>query len=156
MNLECCKTISVSRPGRRHGVGLWGAALLSISLIGCAEAKPERAAVFPAKGTITFKGEPTHGAILALHPKTQLPAGAPSPRANVAQDGSFAVSTYDSGDGAPEGEYVVTVTWNKLIKNGADVRLGPNVIPPKYGDPKTSDLVVKIASGENQIPAIKL
>lgn len=156
MNLECCKTRSVSRPGRRFDVGLLGVAMLSLTLAGCAEAKPDRAAVFPAKGTITLKGEPTHGAILALHPKTPLPAGVPSPRANVGKDGSFAVSTYDSGDGAPEGEYVVTVTWYKLIKNGEDSKIGPNVIPPKYGDPNTSDLIVKIAAGENAIPAIQL
>ena len=156
MNLECCKTMSVSRPGRRHGVGLISAAITAIALAGCGEAKPQRATVFPAKGTITLKGQPAHGAIISLHPKTPLPNGAPAPRANVDKDGSFAISTYDSGDGAPEGEYVLTVVWNKLIKNGEDVRIGPNVIPPKYGSPNSSDLAVKIAPGENAIPAIQL
>ena len=156
MNLECCKTISVSRPGRRHGVGLLGVALLSLALAGCGEAKPERATVYPAKGKLTFKGEPGHGAFISLHPKAALPAGAPNPRANVAQDGSFVISTYDSGDGAPEGEYVATIVWYKLIKNGGDVTAGPNVIPPKYSKPTTSDLVVKIAAGDNAIPALEL
>ncbi|BBO34378.1 hypothetical protein [Lacipirellula parvula] len=156
MNLECCKTKCVSRPGRRHGVGLLGVAIALMAMAGCGEAKPQRTAVFPAKGTITLKGEPAHGAIIALHPKSPLPAGVPAPRANVDKDGSFAVSTYDSGDGAPEGEYVLTVVWNKLIKNGGDVRIGPNVIPTKYGNPTSSDLVVKVTAGENAIPAIQL
>jgi hypothetical protein len=156
MNLECCKTRSVSRPGRRHGAGLVAAAICTLTLAACSEAKSDRATVFPAKGSITFKGEPTHGAMVGLHPKSPLPAGVPSPRANVGKDGTFAVSTYDSGDGAPEGEYVLTVVWYKLIKNGADVKTGPNVIPIKYSNPNTSDLVVKIAAGENSIPALTL
>jgi len=155
MNLECCKTISVSRPGRRDGVGLLGAALLSIALVGCAKAKPDRTPVFPAKGIITFKGEPISGALVALHPKAPI-AGTPNPRANVEKDGAFKVSTYITADGAPEGDYTVTVLWYKPIKNGADVVSGPNVIPAKYSNPNTSDLVVSIKPGENDLPAIAL
>lgn len=155
MNLECCKTRSVSGPIRRHGVGLLGTALLSVSLVGCAEAKPERTPVFPAKGIITFKGEPISGALVALHPKAPI-AGTPNPRANVEKDGAFKVSTYVTADGAPEGDYTVTVLWYKPIKNGPDIVSGPNVIPAKYASPNTSDLVVSIKPGENDLPAIAL
>ena len=155
MNLECCKTISVSRPGRRHGVGLFAAAVLGIVLAGCAEATPDRTPVFPAKGIITFKGQPTSGALVALHPKAPV-AGTPNPRANVDKDGAFKVSTYVTADGAPEGDYVVTVLWYKPIKKGVDVVSGPNVIPAKYANPNTSDLVVSIKPGENDLPAIAL
>lgn len=155
MNLECCKTISVSRPGKRRGLGLFGAALLSIALVGCAEAKPDRTPVFPAKGTITFKGQPVAGALVALHPKAPI-AGTPNPRANVGKDGAFQVSTYVTADGAPEGDYTVTVLWYKPIQKGPDVVSGPNVIPAKYANPNTSDLVVSIKQGENDLPAIAL
>lgn len=156
MNLECCKTKSVSRPGRRHGVGSLAIALCALAFSGCSEAKSDRATVYSTKGSITFKGEPAFGAMVGLHPKTPLPAGVPNPRANVGKDGSFAISTYDSGDGAPEGEYILTVSWYKLLKEGNDVRSGPNVIPSKYTKPATSDIVVKVAAGENSIPAIQL
>ena len=155
MNLECCKTISVSRPGRRFDVGLLGVAMLAIALVGCSEAQPDRTPVFPAKGTITFKGQPVSGALVALHPKAPM-AGTPNPRANVGKDGAFQVSTYVTADGAPEGDYTVTVLWYKPIKNGADVVSGPNVIPAKYANPNTSDLVVSIKPGENDLPAIAL
>ena len=102
------------------------------AIIGCTEAKPARVAVYPASGTITFKGQPTHGALVTLHPKSGPTENVPTPRANVDKDGSFKVSTFDGGDGAPEGEYVVTVRWYKLIKNGGDVVAGPDVIPKKY------------------------
>jgi hypothetical protein len=156
MNLECCKTISVSRPVKRHGVGLFGAALLSIAITGCGDAKPKQVPVFPAKGTITFKGEPTAGAVIGLHPKAPPTDQYPSPRASVGVDGSFKITTYAGGDGAPEGDYAVTVLWYKPIKNGNDVTSGPNVIPAKYMKAETTDIEVKIVAGENNLPPIQL
>lgn len=156
MNLECCKTTIVSRPGRRFGVGLFGAALAAIALVGCGEAKPERVKVFPVKGTVTFKGEQMPGALVAFHPKTPLGEGVPNPRASVAKDGTFTVSTYDGNDGAPAGEYVLTFQWYKLLKQGADVVAGPNVIPPKLGNPATSTVTVTIVEGENNVQPIQL
>jgi hypothetical protein len=156
MNLACCKTMIVSRPASRSAASLLGLAFIAIVTMGCAEAKPARAPVFPAKGTLTLKNQPAHGAIISFHPKTPLPAGVPSPKANVGKDGSFSITTYDSGDGAPEGEYVATIIWNKLIQNGGESKIGPNVIPPKYGRPDTSDLEIKIVSGNNSLPPIQL
>lgn len=155
MNLECCKTKSVSRPGRRHGVGLVAAAVCAIAIAGCSDAKPARTPVHPIKGTITFKGQPIPGALVALHPKTPL-EGTPRPRASVNREGGFEVSTYDGGDGAPEGEYTLTVIWYKPIKNGDDVVSGPNVLPAKYGRPESSDLTISVKPGENSLPPIVL
>ena len=141
------------------------ASLLSSSLIaifalgavtGCnTKSGPERVPTFPVSGTISFQGKPIPGAFVALHPKTTQ-ENVPSPRANVGADGSLKITTYDGGDGAPEGEYVVTVEWYKPIKNGADVISGPNVIPKKYASAQTSDITIKVAAQENTIPPIKL
>jgi hypothetical protein len=35
------------------------------------------------------------------------------PRGRVAADGSFQLTTYEDGDGAPEGEYAVLIEWPK-------------------------------------------
>lgn len=155
MNLVCCKTRSVSRPGRRQGVGSWALAIALLTMVGCSEAPPDRTPVFPVKGSITFKGQPISGALVALHPQTPI-AGTPNPRANVGKDGAFEVSTYVTADGAPEGEYVLTVLWYKPIKQGTDVISGPNVIPAKYANPNTSDLKVSVKPGDNAVPAITL
>ena len=127
-----------------------------VAITGCGEAKPDRIAVHPAAGTITVKGQPAPGAFVTLHPKSSPGENVPTPRASVDKDGSFKVSTFDGGDGAPEGEYVVTVRWYKLVKTGGDTVAGPNVIPPKYTRPESSDLTVRIAAGENKLPPIKL
>jgi hypothetical protein len=135
-------------------------ALLSVLMLGglCGcnnKSGPERVPTFPVSGTVSFQGKPIPGAFVALHPKAAQ-ENVPSPRASIGADGALKVSTYDGGDGAPEGEYVVTVEWYKPIKNGADVISGPNVIPKKYASPQTSDITIRVATQENTIPPIKL
>lgn len=146
----------------RHGsCGAAHSALGLVCLVllaagGCGgKSGPERVAVYPVDGTVTFKGQPMPGAFIVFHPKTPQP-NAPSPRAEINKDGVLKVSTYDGGDGAPEGEYVVTIEWRKLVKNGADVVAGPNVVPRKYSRPETSDIVRKVAAAPTTLEPIQL
>jgi hypothetical protein len=149
--MSLCHFTSRARSPRSHitRYGLSCAALcgLLIASVGCgSKSGPERVPVFPVQGAVTFKGQPMPGAMLVLHPKTAAD-DVPAPRAQVDKDGNVKVSTYDGGDGAPAGEYVVTVQWYKLIKNGNDVTAGPNVVPLKYSQATSSDLVVQVADG---------
>lgn len=155
MNLSCCQSTPIARPTGRLGASLLSLAFLACSTIGCAEAKPERTPVFPVKGTITFKGQPIPGALIALHPKSPV-EGTPQPRANVTKEGALEVSTYDGGDGAPEGDYVLTVKWYKPIKSGQDIVSGPNVIPAKYARQESSNLTISVKPGENVLQPIVL
>jgi hypothetical protein len=107
------------------------------------------------QGAITFKGQPIPGAFLTFHPENPID-NIPAPRASVNAAGEFTLSTFDGGDGAPKGEYIVTVQWYKPIRNGGDVVAGPNVIPRKYAAVNTSNISVRIASGSNQLPTIRL
>lgn len=134
---------------------LYLVAPLLVIASGCGEAAPERVATYPVEATVTFRGAPIPGAFLTLHPKQPLPE-VPPPRASVAADGALKVSTYNSGDGAPAGEYIVTVEWYKPIKNGPDVVPGPNVLPRKYASPQTSGLSVTVAADVNRLPPIEL
>jgi hypothetical protein len=133
---------------------LIGAALCValLAVVGCGKKSgPERVAVVPVEGAITFTGQPMPGAMVVFHPKTPQP-NVPAPRAEINKDGVLKVSTYDGGDGAPEGEYVVTVQWNKLVKQGSDLVIGPNVVPAKFAAEGTSTLTAVIkAPGPNKI-----
>jgi hypothetical protein len=93
--------------------------------------------------------------MVVLHPKNPA-AKAPPARGHVAPDGTFTVSTYEGQDGAAEGEYTVTVTLHRAVPQGDGFRPGPNVLPRKYESAATSDLVVRIAQGVNQLPALEL
>jgi hypothetical protein len=142
--------------GRRFLAAAIAGFLLTATSYGCGEATPQRVAVYPATGSLIVKGQPATGAFVTLHPKSGGAEGVPAPRATVDKEGKFALTTFNGGDGAPEGEYVVTVQWYKLVKNGADVSAGPNVVPPKYSRPESSNIVVRIAAGENTLEPIKL
>ena len=105
---------------------------------------------------MTFEGEPATGAFVVLHPVGhELPTKS-RPTARVGQDGSFRLGTFSAGDGAPEGEYTLTVEWRKLVKKEGDTLPGPNVMPKQYGSPKTSDLHVKVAKGKNEWEPLQL
>jgi hypothetical protein len=156
MNLICsgsAENTSASRPLANIALAV---ALAVAMTVGCSEAKPQRVAVHPASGTLTFKGQPAPGAFVTLHPRTPVGEDVPAPRANVEKDGTFKLTTFVGNDGAPEGEYTVTVRWYKLIQKGSDVSQGPDVIPAKYTRPESSNLTVRIAAGQNSLPPIKL
>jgi hypothetical protein len=79
-------------------------------VLGCGKAD-ERRPVFAVSGAVTYNGEPMAGAMISLHP-----LGDPDPRAlrshaTADKDGRFKLSTYLSEDGAPAGEYAVTIYW---------------------------------------------
>ena len=127
-----------------------------LCLTGCGN-DPERTPVFKTTGKVTFQNQPLTGAFLVLHPK-QAPANPadPRPSAQLKADGTFEATTFDGADGAPAGEYVVTVEYRKLIQYDGGWQPGPNVLPAKYENPATSDIFVRVAEGENQLPEIVL
>jgi hypothetical protein len=78
-----------------------------------------------------------------------------APTGRVQPDGSFAISTYAEADGAPAGEYVLTVQWFKIVAEaGGGGSGGPNVIPRKYSSPDSSPVKVSVASGPTHVPDI--
>ncbi len=131
-------------------------AMLLATVIGCGRSGPPQVTVYPAKGQITFQGKPVPGAMVTLHPQSKPEVEFPTPRASVDADGTFRVSTFAGGDGAPQGKYTVTVLWYKPVKKGSDVHAGPNIIPLKYCKANSSPLVVEIAAQPTELPPIKL
>ena len=105
--------------------------------------------VHPVKGSVTVAGQPAVGAFVLFTPVNEVPdATDPRPRAEVEPDGSFAVSTYGSRDGAPAGEYIVTIKWTD--------RDEPDRLQGRYADATTSTLRANIKEGSNELPPFKL
>jgi hypothetical protein len=103
---------------------------------------------------VKFKGQPATGAFLVFHPVGQAVTGEERPTAKVQEDGSFVLTSHGAksgGEGAPAGEYAVTVQWYKLVTEGKDVKAGPNVIPAQYSKPETTPLKVAVEAKENQL-----
>lgn len=124
-----------------------------IALSGCSSKKVEgRKEVHPAHGKLLIDNQPAPGAMLVLHPVGGA-YDAERPRATVAPDGSFALTTYEGQDGAPAGEYIVTAPWYTSANKNAPGPW-PNILPAKYARPESSDLRVQITAGSNDLPAI--
>jgi len=65
-------------------------------------------------------------------------------------DGAFRLSTYDPNDGAPAGEYYVSVIWP------TDGREDEDKLNGRYRDPKTSQLTATVKEGSNELKAFRL
>ena len=132
-----------------------GGLLVSL-LAGCSGKQPWETP-YPAKGTITFKGKPIPNAELSFHPEGDAVPDTVRPWAKTDETGEFVVSTFNKGDGAPPGRYKVTAVHHEIvISKGGGMGVKPNDLPKKYASRETTDLVVEIAAGETELPAIQL
>lgn len=95
----------------------------------------KRLATHPATGFVYFEGTPIPGAVVTL---SSDKAKGPKASGVVEADGSFKLSTYTAFDGAPVGEYVVTVS-------------GATGLPANYTTTAKSELRATIQAGKNQI-----
>lgn len=113
-----------------------------------------RETLYPAKGQVVFDGEAAPGAVVQLHPfERTVPL---HPRAVVGGNGSFQLGTYAEGDGAPAGEYRVTIVWTPVTEIGGEAYSSPNVLPSRYSNPATSPLTIKVIAGNNEFPTFHL
>jgi hypothetical protein len=70
-----------------------------------------------------------------------------SARGSIQKDGTFQLGTEKENDGAPPGEYVVTLT--QPIREPDRPYLGDPVVDRTYEDPARSDLRAEVTSGKN-------
>src|SRR5262249_31591074 len=68
----------------------------------------------------------------------------------------IALGTYGKEDGAPPGEYRVTVQWFSRRDRKDARRLPDNVLPAKHARAETSDLAMRIQAEKNELPALRL
>jgi hypothetical protein len=135
------------------------AALLLLLVLGVRSklfARSDRVIVYPAQGRAEWDGKPIPNATIFLHPVRVKEPAFPRPRATVREDGTFVLGTYAREDGAPAGEYKVTVQWFSRRDRKDDGRFPDNVLPARYARAETSDLTVRIQADRNEIPALRL
>ena len=126
------------------------AAGLAVLATSCGGSGP---ALHPVTGDVLVDGQPAEGATVTLQPVGGSAHGTPS--GVVTEDGSFTLSTFPHGDGAPAGQYAVVITW--YPEGGRSLGNPQNVIPPEYADATTTPLPnVTVAEGDNELPAFEL
>lgn len=138
-----------------------GRLLVAIVLVDCCACSDDgRRPVFPVSGQVMYHGKPTPDALVIFHPISDPDPSAPRPLTRVNPDGSFTLTTYEMNDGAPAGEYTVTITWVKDIDNGntakEDIKPAKHLLPERYSKVETSGLKVEIKKEKNKLAAFNL
>jgi hypothetical protein len=131
-----------------------------LGFLACSETKPK---IFPVTGTLLYKDQPATGAMVAFYPKND--SNQPASVGVVAKDGTFSLST-GRDEGAPAGEYVVTVSWIQEVKtpqkgNQINMSMNEGGVPVDrlkgaYSDKSKSTLMREIKPGPNQLEPILL
>jgi len=111
--------------------------------------------VFTVTGQVLLNGRPAPHAFVVFHPIGATDADVIRPRAHVQEDGTFTVTTYGRDDGAPAGEYALTVELFRA-PTANDDRPPTNILPGRYANPKTSGLTARVEEGPNELPPLRL
>ena len=129
--------------------------MVALWCIGCGS--PSGPACAPVKGRISFKGKPLAEAMVVLHRADGDVEGNQKPMAYTDATGAFELTTFSHNDGAPPGEYAITVELRAPQLVGEEtVRNGPNLLPPRYARPESSGLNFTVTEGNNEIPPIEI
>jgi hypothetical protein len=107
--------------------------------------------VFEVKGQVLLPdGKPLPSGLISFVSKGGLPI---TPSAKIASDGTFSVVTGGSGEGAPAGDYKVRIEAPELRQ---DPKTRKTILPAKYTDEDSSDIVVTVLPKENHLDPIRL
>ena len=139
--------------------GMMAASLLLVVVGGCGG--DNRVKLYPATGSVTVKGRPAEGAQVVLFPADESlrRAGNPMPTGLVGADGKFALGSYGPGDGAPAGEYQVTIVWPEEVKtdpNNPERPPARDRLNSRYAAPGQSGLTATIEAGPTELPPFEL
>ncbi len=101
----------------------------------------------PVRGRVYVDGRPASGAAIAFYshnPRNNRYTQVADAR--VQKDGSFLLSTYTPNDGAPAGDYVVTVEWFDQ-PTPSEKATGVNKVAAQYRAPQKSPLRATVRVG---------
>jgi len=116
--------------------------VICVLTLGCSETQGDRKATAPVIGKVEVDGAVPNPAVrIECHPIQGMDQNKPSVSWCMTNpDGTFAISTYEQGDGVPEGEYALTFMWGQVNMISMSYG-GPDRLGGKYDDisesPKT-------------------
>jgi hypothetical protein len=116
-------------------------------------------ALHPVQGKVIYKSSPLSGALVTFHPKGSDDLKAVRPTGLTTEDGSFTLTTGEK-EGAPAGEYVVTIICSEQIRPKGGISAAPpetrDRLGGAYAKREASRIVVEVKSGANQLEPFDL
>lgn len=138
-------------PARRRGLVLLVFCMLLIA--GCGKGQK---AVYKVHGQVfDAKKKPAVGAIVTFHPADADP-NEMKPIGKVDEQGNYTLTTYTEGDGAPEGEYTITIIWPTPKKTPFDVDHGDQLKGALARPEKSQHKFTVEKKPDQEVPAIAL
>jgi hypothetical protein len=112
--------------------------------------------VYPVRGEVRVNGQiPVHAQV-AFFPVNDTADDAVHPAGRVDDQGRFTLTSYAKGDGAPEGEYRVTVAWFLASGRPNDDSPPLNYLPASYARPDSTPLHAVVSKGGVQLQPFEL
>jgi hypothetical protein len=111
--------------------------------------------IAPVTGQVFLGDKPAANATVTFHPVGGA-ATAVRPTGKVDGEGTFHLTSYAADDGAPVGEYRVTIVLFNTIDTPDQPRTVVNEMPKRYSKPETSDLTAKVTAGGIKLDPFKL
>lgn len=122
-----------------------------LTCLGCGESW--QAETYPAQGQISVNGVPPTGAVVELYAAdTPVDVQNSRPWAIVQEDGSYTLTTYEPGDGAPAGRYAVVLRWPPDVSQPSLA----DRLEGAYARPDRSQWTVTVREEENALPPIAI
>jgi len=122
----------------------------------CKKKDDGRLPVYPVKGQILVDGNPVKGVLIYFWPaKIEKNLHAYCPNGQTDDNGHFKLSTYDADDGAPAGEYTITIEWPVGYNQLTNQWHGDH-LQGKYSDQGKSEIKLKIDSKPNDLAVIQI
>ncbi len=121
--------------------------LLAVLFCSCNSRDPNWKETFPATGEVYVDGQPAARLRVTCVDVNGMDKENPTTSsATTDEEGKFEISTYEKGDGLPEGEYALTFMWGEL--NSISGYGGPDKLKNKYSDPKKSEHKFTVEEGK--------
>jgi hypothetical protein len=129
-------------------------AVFGLALAGCGRLRLDRPETYPVRGRLLVADKPAAGAWVQLNPTSDPGLFGLCPHGIVDVDGSFELTTYNTGDGAPAGSYGLTVKWPSRSRPNREE--GPDRLRGRYSDPRRPLKQVQVSAGDNDLGTIRL
>lgn len=135
--------------------------LTLVCVLGCGK-DDGRVKVYPVTGKVLVDGQPAEGVTVVFYPTAaELKGpGMPVPAGTTDGNGEFRLRSFDPNDGAPEGEYKVTVFWPAPLPPGVDpydeMYEPQDRLQGRYSNPDTTPLTATVPEGGGELPPFDL
>lgn len=151
----------MATPLMRIPISAGRAAAVAAALLAASCSKDNFHPVYPVSGRVLVDGEPAADCLVFLHrtfdddhPRRVSPYG------TTDATGVFKINSYSVGDGAPAGEYVVTLEWRErsgLLGQNHD---GPDKLGGAYANKETNrtkpGFVITVEKGPLDLPPFEI